>query len=105
MDGIYVVGWARKASEGLVGIARHDGEVGAVEVLKYLESAPDGGPPMFDRVLHKLEGKGLRRSPSRMVELLQRAEEQEAKQRGLSWFKYSDDEAMLAAIEELKVKS
>jgi len=27
------------------------------------------------------------------------------KQRGLSWFKYSDDEAMLAAIEELKVKS
>jgi len=105
MDGIYVVGWARKASEGLVGIARHDGEVGAVEVLKYLESAPDGGPPMFDRVLHKLEGKGLRPVTKPDVELLQRAEEQEAKQRGLSWFKYSDDEAMLSAIEELKVKS
>src|SRR5262249_41049984 len=41
LDGIYVLGWARKASEGLVGIARHDGEVGAAHVLKFLESVPD----------------------------------------------------------------
>ncbi|MGH9571574.1 MAG: FAD-dependent oxidoreductase, partial [Candidatus Angelobacter sp.] len=37
MEGMYAVGWARKASDGLVGIARHDAEVGALHVLKYLE--------------------------------------------------------------------
>src|SRR5260370_31767952 len=31
--GVYVAGWARNPSEGLVGIARHDGEVGAAHVL------------------------------------------------------------------------
>ena len=105
VDGIYVVGWARKASEGLVGIARHDGEVGAADVLKYLETATDGGPAMIDRVVRKLESQKLRIVTKPDVELLQRAEEQEAKQRGLPWFKYSDDESMLAAIEEQKVKS
>ena len=105
MDGIYVVGWARKASDGLVGIARHDGEVGAAEVLKYLEGAPDAGAPMAGQVVRKLEGRNLRIVTKQDVELLQRAEEQQAKERGLPWFKFSDDEAMLTAIEELKVKS
>ncbi len=41
LEGMYAVGWARKASDGLVGIARHDAEVGAVHVLKYLETAPE----------------------------------------------------------------
>src|SRR5262249_40310831 len=34
--GDFVVGWARKPSDGLVGIARHDGEVGAAHVVQFL---------------------------------------------------------------------
>ena len=33
------------------------------------------------------------------LEYLARAEEKQAQQRGLPWFKYSDDDTMLAAIE------
>jgi hypothetical protein len=38
------------------------------------------------------------------IECLGRAEEQVAKERGLAWFKYDKDEAMLAAIEAAKSK-
>jgi ferredoxin--NADP+ reductase len=99
MEGIYVVGWARKASEGLVGIARHDGEVGAAEVLKYLESAPDGHAPSVDQIIRKLQSKGLRIVVKADLACLARAEEKQARERGVAWFKYSDDNAMLAAIE------
>jgi hypothetical protein len=36
------------------------------------------------------------------IEYLARAEELEARARGLSWFKFAEDEKMLAAIEKQK---
>jgi hypothetical protein len=39
------------------------------------------------------------------LELLARAEEEQARKLGVPWFKFSDDEAMLAAIDEQKAKS
>jgi ferredoxin/flavodoxin---NADP+ reductase len=104
MEGVYVVGWARKASEGLVGIARHDGEVGAAEVLKYLGTVADKNSAPFVEILHRLETRDLRPVSKTDLELLARAEEREAKARGVQFFKFSDDEAMLAAIEELKAQ-
>jgi ferredoxin--NADP+ reductase len=102
MEGIYVVGWARKASEGLVGIARHDGEVGAAQVLKYLETAADRKSAPFHEILSRMESKNLRLVTKAGLDLLAKAEEHEAKARNLQFFKFSADEAMLAAIEELK---
>jgi len=104
MEGIYVVGWARKASEGLVGIARHDGEVGAAEVLKYLETAAGRNSTSFDEILSKLESRNLRPVTKADLELLAKAEEREAKGRNVQFFKFSEDEAMLAAIAELKAQ-
>lgn len=104
MPGTYVVGWARKASEGLVGIARHDGEVGAVEVMKYLETAPERKSSSFEEIRQKLESKNLRPVTKADLEYLAKAEEREAKARGAQFFKYSDDEAMLSAIEEQKTQ-
>jgi ferredoxin--NADP+ reductase len=40
MDRIFVAGWSREASHGLVGIARKDGELGAKAILQYLETQP-----------------------------------------------------------------
>ena len=37
LSGTYVVGWARRASTGLVGIARHDGELGAAKAIEYVK--------------------------------------------------------------------
>jgi ferredoxin/flavodoxin---NADP+ reductase len=97
LEGMYAVGWARKASDGLVGIARHDAEVGVVHVLKYLETA---GESNFGaaQVQNFLERKGLQVVSKPDLECLARAEEKEAQKRGVPWFKFADDDAMLAAI-------
>jgi hypothetical protein len=39
------------------------------------------------------------------LEFLTRAEEKQAQERGVPWFKFSHDEDMLNAIEEQKVKA
>jgi ferredoxin--NADP+ reductase len=102
MEGIYVLGWARKASEGLVGIARHDGEVGAAEVIKYLETAPHRDSSSYEEIVRGLKSKNLRLVTKPDLELLAKAEEREGKARGVQYFKFSDDEAMLEAIEGQK---
>ena len=104
LEGMYAVGWARKASDGLVGIARHDAEVGAVHVLEYLKTASES-QVTANQIEHWLRGKGLQLVTKPDLECLGRAEEQEAKQRGVLWFKYAEDEAMLAAIESEKART
>jgi ferredoxin--NADP+ reductase len=101
---MYAVGWARKASDGLVGIARHDAEVGAAHVLKFLETAGGQGAPAA-KIREYLDGKGLRVIDKNDLESLGRVEEKIAKERGLSWFKFDKDEDMLAAIDAERPKA
>ena len=42
LDGVFLAGWARKASEGLVGIAKRDGDWCAEVVSRYLATKPPG---------------------------------------------------------------
>jgi ferredoxin/flavodoxin---NADP+ reductase len=104
LDGMYAVGWARKASDGLVGIARHDAEVGAVHVLKYLETARESSFGVA-AVQKFLEGRGLQVVTKADLESLARAEEKQAQKLGALWFKFAEDNAMLAAIESEKAKA
>jgi ferredoxin/flavodoxin---NADP+ reductase len=104
LEGMYAVGWARKASDGLVGIARHDAEVGAVHVLKYLETAGEANFGVTE-IRSFLETRGLQVVSKPDLECLARAEEKEAQQRGVPWFKFANDDAMLAAIESEKTKA
>ncbi|HET6934346.1 MAG TPA: hypothetical protein VFI72_05865, partial [Candidatus Angelobacter sp.] len=105
LEGMYAVGWARKASDGLVGIARHDGEVGASHVLKYLESASDGNPISAEQIKRQLERRNIRVIDKSDLECLGRAEEKIAKERGLTSFKFDKDDDMLNAIETEKAKA
>jgi ferredoxin--NADP+ reductase len=104
LEGMYAVGWARKASDGLVGIARHDAEVGAVHVLKFLETARES-QINATQIQDYLERKGLRIVTKADLECLARAEEHEAQRRGVSWFKFAEDETMLTAIAAEKAKA
>jgi ferredoxin--NADP+ reductase len=105
LPGMYAVGWARKASEGLVGIARHDGEVGAAHVLKYLEGVAEGHSACVQQVRQYLENKGVRVVDKNDLEVLGRSEEKIAKERGMPWFKFDKDDDMLAAIDANKAKT
>ncbi|HVB98077.1 MAG TPA: FAD-dependent oxidoreductase [Candidatus Dormibacteraeota bacterium] len=99
VEGTYVVGWARKASEGLVGVARFDAEQGAAHILKYLESAPEKPAASVEAVARQFERQGLKAVSKEDLGYLARAEERQARERGLPSFKFADDATMLASIE------
>ena len=102
IDGTYVAGWARRASTGLVGIARHDGENAAAKVIEYLKTEPEKDSFDAFEVEALLKCKGL--CPVNKSDLLTLAqvEEREAKARNLVSFKYSDNNEMLFAIAQEK---
>lgn len=105
LEGTYVVGWARKASEGLVGVARFDAEQGAAHILKHLESAPERPGPTIDQIRSQLRRSGLESVSKEELGFLARAEQRRALERGVPWFKFGDDAEMLAAIEAEKNKA
>ncbi len=101
VDGVFLSGWAREASSGLVGAARKDGERGARAALAYLETCPppDDGP---GQVLEALR-VGLDQLDKRVVDKadwtrLEAVEQRKAEEQGLEFFKFSSNEEMLAAI-------
>lgn len=103
--GSYVVGWARKASVGLVGVARFDAEQGAAHVNTYLETAPDGSGASVADIRSQFAQSGLETISKEELGFLARAEERQAQERGLPSFKFADDAKMLASIEEEKSKA
>lgn len=100
IERIFVAGWSREASSGLVGVARKDGEQGAQAVLRYLHTQP----PLInlDQVLvplaHQLKLLGKQVVTKKELGILQEIERCEAQRRGLEDFKYATNEEMLAAI-------
>lgn len=54
VDGVFLTGWARKASEGLVGVAKRDGEWCAEVVTRYLESKTSVQPVSAQAVTNTL---------------------------------------------------
>jgi ferredoxin--NADP+ reductase len=97
MEGIFVGGWARKASEGLVGYARKDGTNASKAVWQYLQTKqPD------DSALEAITAKitGLRKPAVTKADIkrLEAVEAQEAEKRGLEEFKFSTNEEMLRAM-------
>jgi len=105
MEGHFVVGWARRASDGLVGIARHDAEVGANHVLHYLQGKPEKEGASVEAIEKALRARGVQVVNKNELTLLAKAEEKEAQARNLTYFKYSDDTSMLRAITREKNSS
>jgi ferredoxin--NADP+ reductase len=100
LEGIFVAGWSREASSGLVGVARKDGENGAKAILQYLQTIPvllDAGSVLEDvqKLLEKLEKPVITKDH---VQRLESVEQAEAERRMLEEFKFGTNEEMLAAM-------
>ena len=97
MEDVFVGGWSRKASSGLVGLARKDGTNASKAVWQYLQTKQPLEPNL--EVLHtKLNSLG---KPLVLKEHLKKLEETElaqAKQQGLEAFKYGSNDEMLKAM-------
>ncbi|MGC2499260.1 MAG: FAD-dependent oxidoreductase [Acidobacteriaceae bacterium] len=102
LDGFYVAGWARRASTGLAGIARHDGENAAARVIQYVDALPDKPQLCADEIQAILESKGAAVVNKDDLFLLDAAAEREAQRSNLAYFKYSSNAGMLNAIAEEK---
>lgn len=101
LDRIFVAGWAREASSGLVGVARKDGENGAEAVLQYLDTLP----PLHEieeivRDVEKhLKALGKQIVLKEHVKKIIECEKIEAQRLGVEEFKFASNEEMLKALE------
>jgi ferredoxin--NADP+ reductase len=97
LEDIFVAGWSRVASSGLVGYARKDGINGAKAVLQYLNTIPCIEPDeaALQERLKKLGKPYVTMSDVRkLIEI----EAQIARDRGLEFFKFGTNEEMLEHI-------
>ena len=102
LDGIFVAGWSRNASVGLVGVAKQDAERGMKVVNAYLatkEGLPAGDmESKIEGLINTWKQKGVTVVTKADVELLEGAEQEAAKARKTWDFKYISDEKMLEVI-------
>jgi len=103
IEDVFLAGWARKASDGLVGNARKDGVNAAQAIEMYLqtlENPPRGNTEQIEsfirsrnkRIVDKFDLNGL---------LI--AENKIAAERGLEHFKFASNEEMLSVIEHNRI--
>ncbi len=106
IEGVFVAGWARQPSKGLVGVARKDGRHGAQALFQYLQTLPplsEGGlVERRDALRAHLRALGKPVITEEDWFLLLEEERKEAQRRGLPEFKYPTNEEMLAAIERAR---
>lgn len=97
MEGLFMAGWARKASTGLVGVARKDGSQGAEAVLQYLQ-ANTGKRASIQEILAKLADLKNNVIRNQDVLKLEEIEAEHAARIGAPGFKFGSNAEMLKAI-------
>jgi len=100
VKGVFVTGWSREASSGLVGYARKDGESGAEAVLQYLEtlSPLEDAARYLQVVAEKMANLLHPVVDKSSVERLLEIEAALAKTQGLEDFKFDTNQEMLEAL-------
>ncbi len=95
---VFVAGWSRKASTGLVGVARKDGMLGAAAVLEYLSGLRLLSEAEVTAAIQKIEAYGKPAVTRPMLEKLEAAEQERARSLGLEEYKFASNEEMIAVI-------
>lgn len=107
IEGVFLTGWARKASEGLVGVAKRDGEWCAEVVSRYLETRSPRDRSLVDGVLRGLrslfEERKVQVIDSATLRLLEQAEKEHGTSNDcIGEFKFRSNQEMLAQIRRLR---
>ena len=97
VEGIFVGGWSRKASEGLVGYARRDGTNAGKAVLQYLQTKQFGEASM-ETISGKVNSLPKPIIMKDDIKRLEAVEDEEAQKRGVEEFKFASNEEMLQAM-------
>jgi len=103
-EGVFVIGWSRSASEGVVGKARLDGERGAAVVNRFLaRRAPLSCREIYQQriapIYRRLREQKVPVVHKGLWRILEKVEQEEARKRGLPEFKFGRNEEMLQVLE------
>jgi ferredoxin--NADP+ reductase len=103
LDGVFLAGWARKASEGLVGVAKRDGDWCAEVVERYLTDKEAGSPAkvVIDRLHELFKSRNCRPVDVQGLRALEAAEKTHPKvNECIGEFKFAKNQEMLSVIEQ-----
>lgn len=101
----FVVGWARQASDGLVGKAKADGEQGCDEILAFLNGEFDVAPQktasadvIIERLRSLLEERKVEVVDYDDVRQIEAVEQEKAEEYDVEEFKFTSQEKMLELV-------
>ncbi len=96
-NGWFVAGWARHASNGLIGVAQRDAEAAAQQVLDYLGDLKNQSEPMVN-VREWLSGHGIRAMDWESFQHVRRIENNRSNALDGTYFRFTSDDDMWASI-------
>lgn len=97
IEGVFVGGWSRKASDGLVGYARKDGINAAKAVWGYLHTK-EADVSAYESIKAKLKSLSKPIVTKDDLKQLDAVETEEAQKRGVEEFKFENNKDMLRAM-------
>lgn len=98
LEGVFVAGWSRVASTGLVGLARKDGVNGARAIMQYLRENPAGSEDASKKVAAVLQTLAHPVVTKDALAALESAERERAEMLGVEEFKFTSNAGMLEAM-------
>jgi ferredoxin--NADP+ reductase len=98
IEDIFVGGWSRQASTGLVGYARKDGTNASKAVWQYLQQTKQPVEPNLEAATAKVRSLGKPVVVKDDIKKLEAVELAEAQKRGLEAFKFDNNDDMLQAM-------
>jgi ferredoxin--NADP+ reductase len=98
LSDVFLAGWARRASTGLVGIARKDATNAAQAVIQYLQTQTPVGAPVSERVRDRLARLGHPVVEKAMLQRLEAIERERARELSLETYKYRSNREMLEVL-------
>jgi ferredoxin--NADP+ reductase len=100
IERVFVAGWSREASHGLVGVARKDGENGTDAILEYLHTWPGliNREDILENLSQRLAQVGKPVVTKEALNKLNEAERAEAQRLGVEDFKFGSNQEMLSVI-------
>lgn len=102
VEGVFLAGWSRKASEGLVGVAKRDGDWCAEVVERYLAEKRSGNnaKAVLEKLRGVLEDRKSRPVDVKALRVLEEAERSHREESDcIGEFKYASNQEMMTLIE------
>lgn len=103
IEDVFLAGWARKASDGLVGNARKDGVNAAQAIEMYLQTLENSSSGNIEKIESFMRSRNKQTVDKFDLNGLLVVENKIATERGLEHFKFASNEEMLSIIEHNRI--